>query len=86
MKVLCIDTTPKRELTPDQLLHLRLIKEGSVYEVEFEIYGTFKLKGINTLPQYIWLCPFPTYLKQRFVPLSEIDEMELVNEKQLVNQ
>jgi hypothetical protein len=65
MKVICIDA---RETS--------LLEEGKVYD------ATEGDPSIN-LPNYFIYGinhPLPYYAKLRFIPLSEIDEMELVNE------
>ena len=78
MKVICIDGQP-RHYTSDVT---KMAKEGCIYTPVGEAV-------ILSVPAYK-LAEFPNddiiqfwFAKDRFIPLSEIDEMELVNEKQL---
>ncbi len=81
MNVICIDNKP-RQFSPSPHL-LALIKEGCIYEVEEESVGfdlmgnkmaSFILKGVNKRPQ--------GYAADRFIPLSDIDETEILAERE----
>ena len=76
MKVLCIDDR-NQPFEP-------FVKFGEYYTIlktDVRPVGRcYQLKEfVEEYVEYWWLC-------SRFAPLSEIDETELVNEKQLVNQ
>lgn len=83
MKVICVDAKITSDTHP-MFKNPNLI-EGNVYNVEFEVpaedrYGNY----IVSYKLYEFPPPY-AFAKNRFIPLSEIDEMELVNEKELVN-
>lgn len=70
MKVICIDATPRIYPTCN-------LKEGERYTVQRESscrHG-YILKEIKSPHNYEG-----SYWKDRFIPLSEIDEMQLINE------
>ncbi len=78
MKVLCIDGV--RVGTPSMLNAYKAKKpdclaEGEIYTVLEEMY--FLGRKCYTLDERN---PMQPYLASRFIPLSNIDEMELVNE------
>lgn len=70
MKVICIDATQCNNL----------LTEGKVYTVIGEDDVSFTLKAYF-LEEFGDKCPWD---KKRFIPTSDIDETELVNEKELV--
>lgn len=76
MKVICIDN---KIIKGAGNKYIYLLIEGCIYTVASSKYDcdndySYKLKE---LPAYI------LWNARRFIPLSEIDEMELVNEKTL---
>lgn len=80
MKVMCINTSEIHgfNLTNDGYL-LSLIKEGKLYEVESFVptpngFGKYYLVGVKNHTD-----GFSTL---RFIPLSDIDETELIKERQ----
>jgi len=80
MKAICIDAKGT-ELDPVKLV------EGKLYEVtqckKFEY--SYHVHGITPYKEAITGAKVVSLYKSRFLPLSEIDEMELVNELQTIN-
>jgi len=79
MKVICIDASPESNDHKSGLL-----KEGAVYTVLFDclVYGTDgKTTKGYALVEFGDKYGFDA---KRFVPLSEIDELELVKERELL--
>lgn len=71
MKVICIDTSPNPNPKKNNEW-FKYLKEGSTYEVEKEVYGCYKIFGID----HPYQTDRPTFMKRRFVPVSDIDEKE----------
>jgi predicted RNA-binding protein with TRAM domain len=83
MRVLCIDSKVRPNSCNHNLLHL--INEGEEYEVYDTRLGkgtdgiigiVYYLVGINERPN--------GFNANRFIPISDIDETELVNEREEV--
>jgi hypothetical protein len=77
MKVLCIDNKPYP--TSTDLVALSKLKEGNTYTVIKVTNGAetgFVLKEVTTINK-------KGFWDKRFISLSEIDEMELVNKHEL---
>lgn len=81
MRVLCIDNKPRPASYNPSIL--KYIQEGVDYEVESvengmnkngEIGVIYYLVGVNTKPH--------GFAVDRFVPLSEVDKLELVSTKE----
>lgn len=85
MKVMCIDTSLRGNTEPVRIAALRQLKMMGKYEVEFIKCESYKLVGIENPFGFIVSTPYPTFKTDRFIPLSDIDELELVNEKELVS-
>ena len=78
MKVICIDDKKHS----DSKNYAYLLKEGETYTVEGEVlaYDAFGNETVAyKLTEFGW--PY-AFNKTRFIPLSDIDERELVNEKE----
>jgi hypothetical protein len=76
MKMICINNKPL-PTTPDEYLSdLNLIKEGDTYIVTWVLPSDgYLLKDVN--------CNNPAgFNPTRFVEISDIDELELVNQKE----
>jgi len=80
MKAICIDAKGT-ESDPVKLI------EGKSYEVTQckHFHESFHVYGITPYKEPVTNALVVSLYKSRFVPLSEIDEMELVNELQTVN-
>jgi len=78
MRVVCIDNKPKTNRGLGNF-YLKFLKESKEYEVEFETELSYKLVGIDILPEHIGIIhsPYPTFLQSRFIRISEIDETEM---------
>lgn len=83
MKVLCVDNKPRPcSVYPDIL---NKISEGESYEVYDEGLGKGADGTIEVVYFLVWINARPHGLAaSRFVPLSDIDETELVNTKEEV--
>ena len=80
MKVICIDASPKKERKANY--YLQFIKEGSPYTVQYEDDGAYKLVEVSYAGVGVGE---PTFSASRFIPLSNIDEMAIIElEKQMV--
>lgn len=80
MKVMCIDSKPAYgfiTITDDEPL-----KEGSIYEVEVEFVGIVSKAPYYGLKGYNWEIGVKGHLRRRFIPLSDIDETEMIRERQ----
>lgn len=79
MKVVCIDS-PNRN---DSFVE-RLLKEVSIYTARQSSWciDCYQITEVPIDPLDGFLLSFK---KDRFIPLSEIDEMELINKNELVN-
>ena len=80
MKVLCIDGVVKglKGVTGRKAEKHEEIYEGDVYTAIDEVVAYNGEEGYILLERG----PFASYRKRRFIPLSEIDETELVNQKE----
>ena len=81
MRVLCISKDPPKENHPDLIDAANKIKIGLNYTVVGEEDGCYELSEFPHPRKILWS-------KKCFIPLSDIDETELVKERenQLVNQ
>lgn len=80
MKVICIDAKWRPHTTPDKN-NFRLV-ESENYTVLGEFKGSSGRYGYELMEN----AGDSLYDKDRFIPLSEIDELILVNNKELVNE
>lgn len=74
MKVVCINTGHPGQYAPDEIPCK--VKEGQVYEVvDSEYEGGYEWYELS-FDIGTW------YIAEMFIPLSDIDETELVNERE----
>lgn len=79
MKVLCINNKPIRGLANG---HLEMIQEGAIYTVDTNVnscvlYVLLEATRIEPDGEII------AFSKKRFIPLSDIDETQLIKERTL---
>lgn len=80
MKVICIDAAPRYYTHNEDLL-----KEGEPYNIDREVIA-IGTDGVNRISYKLVEFPPPhAFCKDRFIPCSEIDETELIKERELVN-
>lgn len=82
-KVICIDN---KNIGRSLNEYNKLLKEGAIYTVIGEIVGQRsdnKNEFGYVLEEFKYL--YTAFIKDRFIPLSEIDETEMINQKESVN-
>jgi hypothetical protein len=78
MKVICINARATGVVAKKKA-EKKLI-EGETYSVLREVSGVDKFNNLH--PAYeLWEFPGGAWEKSRFIPCSDVDEMELVNEE-----
>jgi len=80
MKVICIDSKPAIGFI--QTMDDDPLKEGCIYEVEVEFVGVVSKAPYYGLKGYNWEIGVKGHLRRRFIPISDIDETELIRERQ----
>lgn len=80
MRVICIEGVKKGTISSDGT---PIVKNEEIYEGEiYSVSGEYKYNG----EEFYFLRernPFLAYKKRRFAPLSDIDETELIKEREL---
>lgn len=80
IRMICINNSPKKDSSN---IDLELLEEGKDYEGE--IVDSSDIFGNDDKGFLIPNLSFGCYCLTRFIPCSDIDETQLVNEKELIN-
>jgi hypothetical protein len=78
MKLICINNKPIKGAENN---HLQFIKEGRVYTVDC-YYANIKTYSLEEVPFFAKDGRRIGYVASRFIPISTIDETELIKERE----